>query len=193
MLGIKLPARCRYYSHRLFELHPEVRAMRGHIARSVGRRSVLEIGCGFGENARRCQGEYLGLDPDAGVIAEARRRHPHRRFGLLPSVRRQGRPEPLEDAPSSHTVLLCLVLHETEQREALLARVADLDAPRVLIYDFDPALTGASRRRVTFWEESCIHSYWGFDPARPLGETGYRLHGEGPMGPRIRFWQFERG
>ena len=179
MFGLKLPARCRYYSHRLFELHPEVRAMRRHLQGRVGTRGVLEIGCGFGLNAPRCSGPYVGLDPDAGAGAEARRRHPGRRFGDLDEV----------ETAAQHTVLLCLVLHETEQREALLTRVAALDAPRVLIYDFDPGLTGLSRRRVTFWEERPIRSYWGFDPGEVLGRRGYTLADGGPIGPRIRWWE----
>lgn len=181
MLGIKLPARCRYYSHRLFDLHPEVRAMRRHLARRLGRQSVLEIGCGFGLNARLCQGPYLGLDPDAGAVSEARRRNPGLRFGGV---------EELASAREIHTVLFSLVLHETDQRAALLEQAAGLGARRVLIYDFDPRLTGLSRLRVTVLEESCIHSFWGFDPKEVLGRRGYALSEQGPIGARICWWEF---
>ena len=180
MLGIKLPARCRYYSFQLFELHPEVRAMRRDLGRRVGSHSVLEIGCGFGHNARRCQGPYLGLDPDADAVAEARRRNPDRRFGAPADAAS-------EDA---HTVLFCLVLHETEERKRLLIQAADLGAQRVLIYDFDPRLTGVDRLRVGLLEEQAIRSYWGFDPARVLEERGYVVASSGAVGSRICFWEF---
>ena len=180
MFGIKLPARCRYYSFQLYELHPEVRAMRQDLGHRVGDHSVLEMGCGFGHNARRCQGPYLGVDPDADAVAEARRRNPTRSFGAPADA----------DGEEPHTVLFCLVLHETEERERLLNQAADLGASRVLIYDFDPQLYGVDRLRVSFLEEQAIRSYWGFDPASALGERGYVLAKEGSVGTRVRFWEF---
>ena len=182
MLGIRLPTRYRYYSIQLFELHPEVRAMRRDLTHRLGDQSVLEIGCGFGANARRCRGPYLGVDPDADAVAEARRRNPDRRFGS---------PADAHEA-DAQTVLFCLVLHETEQREALLNQAADLAPARVLIYDFDPRLGGVNRLRVSLLEEQAIRSYWGFDPAGVLAGRGYSPTDGGSIGSRIRFWELER-
>lgn len=179
---IPLPARFRYHLWQLWELHPEVRAMRRHLARRLGPHDVVELGCGFGDNAPRCQGAYLGLDLDRELLAEAARRHgsPHRRF----AEHRQGAAEP------AHTALLCLVLHEAKQREVLLHQAQQLALNRVLIYDFDPDLRGLSRLRVSLLEEPVISDYWGFDPAALLAKQGWTTSGGGNLRQRLRWWEF---
>lgn len=179
VFGFKLPAALRARTVQLFELHPEVRRMRRHLSRRVGRHDVLEVGCGFGVNAALCQGPYLGIDPDREAIEQARRRLPGRRFG-----------DTTELEPGHHTLLLSLVLHETEQRRELLQQLARLEPRRLLIYDFDPRLRGLARLRVNLLEEQAIHSYWGFDAELLLRPLGYTLAEGGALGPRIRWWEF---
>ena len=48
---------------------------------------VLDVGCGKGRNARYFDEGYTGIDIDATAIAEARQKHPTKRFEMMSAAK----------------------------------------------------------------------------------------------------------
>jgi len=152
----------------------------------VGDQSVLEVGCGFGFNAVLCTGPYLGMDIDAEMVGLARRLYPDHEFiaGSSAVLCRQSNPP-----QRFSTGLLSLILHEAEDRAALLREMTGL-CGRLVVCDFDPRMSMPRRLGVSLMEESSIASYWRFDPQTPLRERGWALAGTGPISPEFRWWEY---
>ncbi len=72
---------CAFYDRIFDDMHPC-----GHfLASKVGSADVLDYGCGPGESARHyLPKQYYGVDVSQPLIDEARRRHPHYRFHVIP-------------------------------------------------------------------------------------------------------------
>lgn len=184
---IPRPIWARLLAARLFERDAGVRRVRAHLAARVGDSSVVEAGCGFGFNAARCPGDYVGLDPDPGVIHVARREQPEKTFLVADPADPEVEPQP------RHTALLCLVLHELEQRRPLLQAMTARARERVLVYDYDPQMGMLSQLNLKLWEPASFASWLSYDLAAEMAPLGFRLvHTDAPA-PTFRCWEFVRG
>lgn len=93
---------------------------------------VLDVGCGHGALARdiatRCGARVVGLDLDAGRVAQARRLHAHPRVEY-----RCGDALALADAPEVDVVVLSNVLEHLPERARFLAHLDKTLAPERLL------------------------------------------------------------
>ena len=190
---MKYPTSLRYLAAKAWELDGEVKRLRRHLAAEMQRSfdgqppSVVEVGCGFGTNADACPGQYLGLELDRGMVRVARRRFSGRRgvrFARVDAARYMGGP--------FDTGLLCLALHEADDRGGVLRNLTTIVQRRLVIYDFDPHLRGINRWRVARAETGEMDHYWGFDAAAVLAPHGFWLDRQQPVSSRLRFWRFLR-
>ena len=175
-----LPCSVRAAASSFRERSVKVREARQGIARALGDDPVVEIGCGFGANARYCRGPYLGLDVDEAALRVARKRHPGRDF-LHESVG----DGPLESIPP-WTVLLCAVLHEIQDREHMLTVLSERGHRRILVCDFDPDLGGWLRLWMRVFEPGAA-TYWGNDPVASLRRSGW-IVSESRLTPALMIW-----
>ncbi len=172
--------------HGLLERSGHARRLRRQVADLVGPARVLEVGCGRGENASSCAGGYLGIDPSTAAVSEARRRFPGREFMIWDLVR-QG-PVPGEfDA-----LLLCMVLHELDDRETVLDAALPHAGSQVIVLDYDPAMGLPRRLGPELLERGRLAGYLGFDLEGILARRGWRLAGGAALDPVVRWWVFDR-
>ncbi len=183
MRHFKPPIRARLLAARVFERGAGVRSLRRQVQRLVADDDVVEVGCGFGFNARLCRGGYLGVDLDTEMVRVARRLNPGREF--LPGG-------PAIVSGRFATGLLSLTLHEANDRTAILRAMGAL-CPRLVICDYDPRMRLVRRLATSLMEEEVIGSYWGFDLQSTLDEFGWTLTGTGPIGTEYRWWEYRCG
>lgn len=185
-LPIRTPLRCRLALHRAHERSPGTRRLRDHIPQLVGDDRVLEVGCGYGDNAPACAAGYLGIDTELPSIERARRWHPGREF-MAWDLLDQG-PVPGEfDA-----VLLCLAVHELTDRDAVLDMAVAHARHRVIVADYDPALRGWLRLREGLLEKGKLGRYLRFDLVGHLALQGWAQARTEPLDDVYRWWVFER-
>ncbi len=187
----RFPTWLRLINSAFFELGSDARGLRGAVAREIGVRPglLVEVGCGFGINARFRKMDYLGLDPDPRVIEAARKRNPGKRFDTL-----QGTDLPLADR-SAADVLFVLTLHETPQRdvETMLAEARRVAQNDVLIFDFNTHLSGLSGFWIRLNEGADFGDYLAFDLVDEMEKAGWRLAADQKINRSFHKWVFSKG
>lgn len=179
-----MPLVLRRWIHDLQEKRRIVREARSSIAALVGDVPVIEVGCGFGPNAKYCKGPYLGIDIDQDAIREARRRYPTRDFlcGDITTVK--------DVARNYHTVLFCAVLHEMPDYAAVLETCWNAGISRIIVCDYDPALRGWLRLWMDLFEPD-IRRWWGLQPRLLLPESEWSLSTE-RVSRSLLSWEFRK-
>lgn len=179
--------RIRLAADRAFEAGPRTRALRRQVSELVHGASVLDVGCGFGANQPLCGPGYLGIDVDEAAVEVARRRNPAGEFRVW-DLLEQGPPPGRFDA-----ALLCLVLHEAERPERLLEEALEPSWSRLLVIDFDPALSGWLLLRESLLEWGKLGPYRRMPLTDLCARAGWRVHETGPVGGLFRWWDLRSG
>ena len=186
----RFPTWLRLLNSRFFEFGKDARELRASVREEIRVRPglLVEIGCGFGINARLREGDYLGLDPDPRVIEAARQRNPGRRFETL-----DGADLGLPDG-SAAVALFVLTLHETprEDMERVLAEARRV-AKNVLVFDYNTRLAGLSGLWIRLNERADFRDYLAFDIAGTMERAGWRLAADQKINRTFHKWVFSKG
>ena len=172
----------------LFSDHQEkkkrVIEARTKIAELVGETDVIEIGCGFGQNAEYIRGNYPGIDIDHGAIRIAAQRHPEKIF-LCAEI------ESIANLfPKYQTVLFSAVLHEVSQFPLLLNTVMNAGIPRIFICDYDPELKGWLKIWMNIFEKDA-KNWWQSKPATYFLDSEWSVQ-KGNITKALVWWDFRK-
>lgn len=176
-----------FLRRKLYDLQEKRRIVceaRSRIGKLVGNDPVIEIGCGFGPNAKYCKGPYLGIDISPDAIREAKRRYPIKDF-LCGDV------ETIKSHLSGYSIVLfSAVLHEISDYEGTLSIVAGAGFNRILICDYDPELHGWLRIWMNIFEPHAKR-WWGCQPDMLLPESEWSVQ-KGQITNSLLWWEFTR-
>ena len=166
----------------VWERLPKVRALRRQVAELVGTDSVVEVGCGIGNNAFYCRGVYMGVDPDEKKIALARSYYPGKQFFT-------GRLHEVDFSVAQYdAVLMVLALHELPERERIVREVMESGCRRMLVFDYNPSMGRWGRWRLKLIEPPEVESYWTFDLAGLAKQAGWRVR-SGSINKLFSWWE----